>query len=87
MPVEPWLSALLGATLLVNAALGYVLWRRHSEEDADHEERSDRDAVVCQACGTENDADYRFCRSCVAELRESSALGAGHAGRSRRSAL
>jgi hypothetical protein len=87
MPFEPWLSALLGATLLVNVALGYVLWRRGAEAGVDHGERSDGDAVVCQACGTENDTDYRFCRSCVAELRESSPLGTSGAERSRRSAL
>lgn len=36
--------------------------------------------VRCPACGTENRAGYRFCRSCVSELPKSRQSGARRSG-------
>ncbi len=71
------------AVLLV-AALQFAVWRRLQSEDAGTPESGvgdgaspaevsssttdDATSLLCPACGTENDASYRFCRECVAQL-------------------
>ncbi|MGB9964714.1 zinc ribbon domain-containing protein [Halobacterium sp. CBA1126] len=71
------------AVLLV-AALQFAVWRRLQSEDAGTPEsglaesaspadvassQSNASVLLCPACGAENDADYRFCRECVAQLQ------------------
>ncbi|UHH24978.1 DUF7577 domain-containing protein [Halobacterium noricense] len=71
------------AVLLV-AALQFAVWRRLQSEDAGTPGESgvgdgarsgsgqpssdDASSLLCPSCGAENDASYRFCRECVAQL-------------------
>jgi hypothetical protein len=72
-------------TLLDLVAVAYALSMRRSPEASpsdDSHSPTDTESgghagptetVECPSCGTENEADYRYCRRCVTELP-------GHAG-------
>jgi len=91
--VPEWL--LLGSALALaalNAALS-VYWLRQLRDDTDapeessaapapsHDERAPADGTVrCRSCGAQNDAEYRYCRECVAELPARTPSMSGSAG-------
>lgn|GEM_PF-3248829 len=70
--------------MLFVAALQFVVWRRiqsgdvgvsdsGTPRDRSHpvdltSEPDDPDAMLCPACGAENEAGYDFCRRCVGSL-------------------
>ncbi len=71
------------AVVLV-AALQFAVWRRLQSEDAgtpdssgvservrptDVRAKQDGTTLLCPSCGAENDANYTFCRECVAQLQ------------------
>lgn len=60
-PALPALAAGVLVATLLSAALRSITTRTAQPTDG-------RDTVACPACDTENDADYRYCRACVAEL-------------------
>jgi hypothetical protein len=74
-----WLLGVAVALLAVNLAATYLLDRPGGDSgpavagraaeggDQSAAARGD-DGVECPRCGTENDPEYRFCRSCVAQL-------------------
>lgn len=79
MTANPWVDAavaiLLGVHLVVLLYAATVRARGSwSAADSvnlasDEGESRDEDGVCrCPECGAENEAEYRFCRSCVAEL-------------------
>lgn len=85
MVTAQWHLLVLVAAVALNCALTYVLYRRMGTTWADWPAAGgttgdDRPRVVaCRSCGVENEREYRFCRSCVAELPGGVA---GPAGRS-----
>lgn len=86
MPGDAWLYAavavVLGGHLL---ALAYLAMARETPPWASAESTGESGGAVgvcaCPECGTENDADYRFCRQCVAELPRSAPSPSAPAGR------
>jgi hypothetical protein len=77
-----WLLA--GLVVVHLLTLGYAYWRRHEAESDGSERHvaldalddpapevefdADTPTVDCQVCGTENAAEYAFCRGCASEL-------------------
>jgi len=72
------------AAVLLVAVLQFAVWRRLQSEDAgtpessavserahpsDRRRRSDGSMLLCPSCGAENDANFQFCRECVAQLQ------------------
>lgn len=76
LPDVGTLTLLVGVTA-VHAALFVILVRRQrAAQEADRV--TDRDGrVVCQECGTANEAEYTFCRDCAAQLPGTSRVGDG----------
>jgi hypothetical protein len=70
--VPEWVYGTLVALALVHLVTPYFLHARAGRRPADFgadaiEESADEDVVTCLECGTENELEYRFCRSCVTE--------------------
>lgn len=72
------LLVLFGLALAVHAGVLYTVFRMSRAERARRvgpaaierrpSDRTEETTVVCPSCGTENEAGYRFCRSCLTEL-------------------
>ncbi|MDH5020912.1 zinc ribbon domain-containing protein [Halobacterium rubrum] len=74
-----WLFGVAVALLAVNLAAtslldwlggdsGQAVTARTVENGDQSSTAPGDDGVECPRCGTENDPEYRFCRSCVAQL-------------------
>lgn len=71
MNLEPWLIVGALLFLLGHAVVLLFVYRLRSDglsPFGDDAEDGDAGAVACQECGAANDGEYRFCRSCAAEL-------------------
>lgn len=85
--IEPTTAVALAVTV-VNLLVGLALWRRlrtvGRESDPRTTSRVRSDGVVdCPSCETTNEAGYRLCRSCLAELPAGDSRHAGTVGRMR----
>lgn len=76
MATDQW-QLLLAAMIVVHALLVYHVYLLQKKTTAVSSATTDTDidsvdaadvTVTCPDCGTENEAGYRYCRSCVAEL-------------------
>jgi hypothetical protein len=80
--VDPWLVAGAVLFLLGHAVILLFVYRLRGDGrtplSADESDASG--AVTCQECGVENDADYRYCRACAAELPGGVVPGTGEGG-------
>jgi hypothetical protein len=67
MPVNTWVYVAVAGLLAVHLL---VAWRAYSRrtDDAGDQDEAHPDTCSCPACGTTNDAQYRFCRACAADL-------------------
>lgn len=41
----------------------------HDSDTNERQSKSGHSVVTCPHCGTENDPDFRYCSSCISELR------------------
>lgn len=86
MPGNEWVYTALAvvlATHLVTLAYAVFAHRRGADGDGDADDGAGTAAVCrCPECGTANDAGYRYCKHCVAELPGVASTGApgGHSG-------
>ena len=66
------IGLLLGTVVLYALLVAQYPRARSGEEDTREELATDQaEGVVCPDCGTTNEKEYRFCRSCVTELPQS----------------
>lgn len=67
MAVDPvWYVA--GAVLLAGNLLGFLALRRVARHWRRTDDGAVRDEMTCPHCGASNDAEYRFCHTCVGAL-------------------
>lgn len=66
VPFETVPPALVAAIAL--NLVGVVVLTAYASRLADARGGATAGSVACRDCGTENDAAYRFCRDCTAEL-------------------
>jgi hypothetical protein len=68
MAIEPWWYV-AGAVLLAGTLRGILALRRAASRwRQDGEEGSLGDELACPHCGAPNNAEYRFCHTCVGAL-------------------
>ncbi len=76
MATDQW-QLILAAMVAVHALLVYHVYLLQKKTTALSSDTNDTDmesvgaadvTVTCSDCGTENEAGYRYCRSCVSEL-------------------
>lgn len=78
MTAVPWRPAVLALGMVLNLAVAYLILYRFRERDRAPNDSVDPDpdgTVECPECGTENHAEYRFCRACIDELPGENRVG------------
>lgn len=82
MPLPEWLLWYLPAIFLFQLLIvWYVIKRSGRAGETTRGTPVERESITCPRCETENQASYRFCRSCVEELPRDG-LGKGSASTS-----
>lgn len=81
--LERWTFEIVLVLVVVQLLVFFVLYRRsidpeHPDSMGNAPSATDDgnlESITCRECGTENDAEYRYCRQCVSDLSAESISG------------
>ena len=68
MPIPEWFLLYFPVILAFNLLVVWLVIKRTSYTPDEGDEEGGRGRVACPECGTENEARFQFCESCLTDL-------------------